>query len=86
MRGLVLRTENCPPAIRLQHSNPRTVKAMVVIGADTHKRSHTVAAVEAASGRMLAERTVPAQRRSFEALTFSVQESDGSGGGVRRVR
>jgi len=41
---------------------------MVVIGADTHKRSHTVAAVEAASGRMLAERTVPAQRRSFETL------------------
>src|SRR4051812_30285134 len=41
---------------------------MVVIGADTHKRSHTLAAVEAASGRMLAERTVPAQRRSFETL------------------
>src|SRR3954452_7760757 len=41
---------------------------MIVIGADTHKQSHTVAAVEAASGRMLAERTVPAQRRSFEIL------------------
>src|SRR3954470_5748257 len=41
---------------------------MIVIGADTHKRSHTVAAVEAASGRMLVERTVPAQRRCFEAL------------------
>ena len=41
---------------------------MIVIGADTHKRSHTLAAVEAASGRMLAERTVPARRRCFEAL------------------
>src|SRR3954465_8667937 len=41
---------------------------MIVIGADTHKRSHTVAAVEAASGRLLAERTVPAQPRSFEVL------------------
>ena len=42
---------------------------MIVIGADTHKRSHTVAAVEAASGRVLAERTVPARRRSFEACS-----------------
>src|SRR4051794_22318434 len=41
---------------------------MVVIGADTHKRSHTLAAVEAASGRLLAEQTVPARRRSFETL------------------
>src|SRR3954466_12243985 len=41
---------------------------MIVIGADTHKRSHTVAAVEAASGRKLVERTLPAQRRCFEAL------------------
>src|SRR4051794_9532951 len=41
---------------------------MVVIGADTHKRSHTLAAVEAASGRLLAEQTVAARRRSFEAL------------------
>jgi transposase len=41
---------------------------VIVIGADTHKRSHTVAAVEAASGRLLAEQTVAARRRSFEAL------------------
>src|SRR4051812_37685282 len=41
---------------------------MVVIGADTHKRSHTMAAVEAASGRLLAEQTAAARRRSFEAL------------------
>jgi transposase len=41
---------------------------MIVIGADTHKRSHTLAAVQAASGRMLADRTVPAQGECFEAL------------------
>src|SRR4051794_7108193 len=41
---------------------------MVVNGADTHKRSHTVAAIEAATGRSVADQTVPARRRSFEAL------------------
>jgi len=41
---------------------------MIVIGADTHKRSHTVAAVQATSGRVLAESTVATRRRSFDAL------------------
>src|SRR4051795_6234897 len=41
---------------------------MIVIGADTHKRSHTVAAIDEASGRALAESTVAARRRSFDAL------------------
>jgi hypothetical protein len=41
---------------------------MIVIGADTHKRSHTAAAVIEATGRVLADRTVKARRRSFEAL------------------
>ena len=40
---------------------------MIVIGADTHKRSHTVAAVEAATGRSLGERTVSARRASFDS-------------------
>src|SRR3954449_8064061 len=39
---------------------------MIVIGADTHKVSHTVAAVDGATGRELAERTVKAKRRSFD--------------------
>ena len=34
---------------------------MIVIGADTHKQSHTVAAVDAATGRVLADRTVARQ-------------------------
>src|SRR5829696_3134584 len=41
---------------------------MIVLGADTHKVSHTVAAVEEATGREIAEHTVKAKRRSFEDL------------------
>jgi hypothetical protein len=41
---------------------------MIVIGADTREVSHTVAAVEAATGAVIADRTVRARRRSFEAL------------------
>src|SRR3954471_17044913 len=59
----------CPPPVRSLAAQPQgTVKAVIVIGADTHKRSHTVAAIDAASGRALADQTVPARRRSFEAL------------------
>src|SRR4051812_33875435 len=36
--------------------------SMIVIGADTHKSSHTLAAVDAATGRVLATRTVRADR------------------------
>jgi transposase len=39
---------------------------MIVIGADTHKRSHTVAAVNEATGRVIADRTLPATRHAFE--------------------
>ncbi len=31
---------------------------MIVLGADTHKRSHTIAAVAAATGELLGEQTV----------------------------
>src|SRR3954465_5564904 len=41
---------------------------MIVIGADTHKQSHTAGAVDGATGRVLADRTVSAKRRSFEDL------------------
>jgi transposase len=39
---------------------------MIVIGADTHKQSHTVAAISEATGRAVADLTVSAKRRSFE--------------------
>jgi transposase len=41
---------------------------MIVLGADSHKRSHTVAAVVGASGEPLGQRTVPVGRRGFGAL------------------
>src|SRR3954454_2503555 len=41
---------------------------MIVIGADTHKVSHTLAAVQEATGRVLAEQTVKAKRRSLDDL------------------
>jgi transposase len=47
--------------------NEGTVQ-MIVIGVDTHKASHTAGAVAEATGRVLAERTLKAKRRSFEDL------------------
>jgi transposase len=41
---------------------------MIVLGADTHKVSHTLAAVDAVTGRVAADRTVRARRRSFDEL------------------
>jgi transposase len=41
---------------------------MIVLGADTHKRSHTIAPVAAATGELLSERTVAVGRRGFGAL------------------
>src|SRR3954447_15847660 len=47
---------------------------MIVIGADTHKDSHTLAAVDAAIGQVLADVTVRARRRSFEDLVRWARE------------
>jgi transposase len=41
---------------------------MIVIGADTHKVTHTVGAVNEATGRVVADLTVRAKRRSFDDL------------------
>ena len=40
---------------------------MIVLGADTHKRSHTIAAVAAATGEMRGEQTVQVGARGFDA-------------------
>ena len=39
-----------------------------MLGADTHKRSHSVAAVAAATGELLGEQTIQVGRRGFDAL------------------
>jgi transposase len=41
---------------------------MIVLGADTHKRSHTIAAVGAASGELLGEQTVPSGAKGAAGL------------------
>jgi transposase len=41
---------------------------MIVIGTDTHKRTHTCAAVDALTAAARGERTVPARKDSFEQL------------------
>jgi transposase len=51
----------------VRYPNEGTVE-MIVLGADTHKVSHTVGAVDAATGRVQADRTVRAKRRSFDDL------------------
>src|SRR3954452_14849017 len=47
---------------------------MIVIGADTHKRSHTVAAVDAATGRALEERTVSVRHGFFDVVLAWARE------------
>ena len=58
----------CPPAIGSSVIPIEGTVQMIVIGADTHKHSHTVSAVDAVTGRVLADRTVKAKRRSFDDL------------------
>jgi transposase len=41
---------------------------MIVIGTDTHKKTHTCAAVDAATGRLVGELTAPAREPGFREL------------------
>jgi transposase len=50
---------------------------MIVLGADTHKRSHTIAGVGAPTGEVLGERTVQVGRAGFAALLAWAREFDG---------
>ena len=50
---------------------------MMVLGADTHKRSHTIAAVAAATGEPLGEKTVAVGSRGFAALLIWARGLDG---------
>ena len=49
---------------------------MIVLGADTHKRSHTVAAVSAATGEVVGEQTVQVGARGFAALVVWARRLD----------
>jgi hypothetical protein len=41
---------------------------MIVLGADMHKRSHTVAAIAATTGEVLGDKTIPVGDAGFIAL------------------
>jgi transposase len=47
---------------------------MIVLGADTHKRSHTIAAVSAATGELIGEQTVGVGAKGFAALVVWARE------------
>src|SRR4051794_14818686 len=49
---------------------------MIVLGADTHKRSHTIAGVGATTGELVGERTVQVGRAGFAALLVWGRELD----------
>ena len=51
---------------------------MIVLGADTHRRSHTVAAVAAATGELRGEQTIHVGRRGFDALLRWARGLDGA--------
>jgi transposase len=63
----------CPPGIRsVGHiSNEGTVQ-MIVIGVDTHKRSHTLVALDAVTGAPRGQLTIPASDEgTLDALRFA---------------
>jgi transposase len=49
---------------------------MIVLGADTHKRSHTIAAVEMATGQVLGDKTVAVGASGFAALLIWARALD----------
>src|SRR5215211_9512307 len=74
MRGTAS-SKPCPPDVRL--CEDRWTGRMIVLGADTHKRSHTVAAVAAGAGELLGEQTVAVGARGFGALLRWARGLDG---------
>ena len=50
---------------------------MIVLGADTHKRSHTIAAVAAGTGELLGEQTITVGARGSAALLAWARDLDG---------
>jgi hypothetical protein len=43
---------------------------MIVLGADTHKSSYTIAAVDTATGQVLGDKTIAVGNRGFAALVL----------------
>src|SRR4051812_22239549 len=52
-------------------------RVMIVLGADTHKRSHTLAVIEVATGQVLGDKTVQVGPRGFATLLGWARGLDG---------
>src|SRR3954469_24543294 len=65
--GAAPSSKPCPPSVQLSVEIRRTA-AMIVLGADMHKRSHTVAAIAATTGEALGDKTVQVGEAGFIAL------------------
>ena len=50
---------------------------MIVLAADTHKQTHTIAAIAAATGQLLGDRTAQVGQAGFGALLRWARELDG---------
>jgi transposase len=50
---------------------------MIVLGADTHKSSHSLAAVNGATGEVLADKTIQVGAGGFAALLIWARGLDG---------
>jgi transposase len=70
-------TEVCPPEVRFDGFFEEGTVCMIVIGADTHKSTHTLAAVDAATGRVVASKTVDAGRDGMLAAWRWAHALDG---------
>jgi transposase len=68
----------CPPEIRsVGHISNEGTVYMIVIGVDTHKRSHTLVALDAPSGVTRGQLTIPAtDNGTLEALRFAAELDD----------
>ena len=58
---------------------------MIVIGADTHKQSHTCAAAKAGTGELAGARTAAARKPGFRELLDWGRRSMSSGSGRSRT-
>jgi transposase len=52
-------------------------RVMIVLGADTHKRSHTLAAINVATGQVVGDKTAQVGPRGFATLLGWARGLDG---------
>jgi hypothetical protein len=48
---------------------------MIVLGADTHKRSHSLAVVDTATGQLLPDKTIRVGTRSFASAARAIRST-----------